>query len=133
MEGLRLLLTKASLKARAWLDTALGFAHGHAKRMKEPVDWRPSEPEKPAYHSDGHGNHTVRARQQITALRAADASGREWTILEIIPIEPVQGYDRLRMEYGRPRFELKDGTPVVQRSAAVFEVSGTTLTIKSAD
>ena len=114
-----------------WINSAIAFVRAHAKRMREPVDWTPAAAEKPQYSSDHRGNVTVRAHQQTTALRAADASGRDWVILEIVPIEPVQGYSTLRFVRGRARYELKDGTPVVQCTDRVFEVGGTTLTIKS--
>ena len=116
---------------RKWIDSAVAFVRQHAKRMREPVHWTPAEARTPDYPSDRHGNRTVRVTHETKQIRAVDATGREWTILEIIPIEPVQGYERLRLVHGRPRYELKDGTPVIQRSDHVFEVGGTTLTIQS--
>ena len=117
------------MNVRERLNDAIAFLRKHATRMREPVDWVPEAAEKPAYPSDRHGNHTVRPYQKTSTLRATDTSGREWIILEIVPMEPVQGYGRLRVVPGHTRFELKDGTPVVQRGPALFEVNGTTLTV----
>ena len=97
--------------------------------MRAPVDWQPTPPQKPDFPPDRNGNHILRARQQITTLRAADASGREWILLEIVPLEPIQGYNGFHMVHGRARYELKDGTPVVQHSDTAFEVGGNRLTI----
>lgn len=115
-------------RLQEWLDAAIALVRHHAERMREPHDWTPQDPpDKRQYPADSRGNHTVRPHHQIKPLRAADPSGREWTILEIVPVEPIQGYDSLRLVHGRARYELKDGTPVVQRSDGVFEVAGTTL------
>lgn len=119
-------------RLREWCDAVLAFMRRHAEHMRAPHDWTPNEdPGKPNYPADRRGNHTVRPHDQIKPLRAADATGREWTILEIVPVEPIQGYDSLRLVHGRARYELKDGTPVVQRGDGVFEVSGTTLTLQA--
>ena len=116
---------------RAWWSAARAFVRHHAARMREPYYWPPASAHDPTGPSDREGNFTARSRHQIKPLRAADESGREWIILQIVPVEPVQGYNNLRYVEGAPRYELKDGTPVVQRSDSVFEVGDTTLRIQS--
>lgn len=117
--------------AREWIDSAIAFLREHAKRMREPMHWQPPGFDTPpTLATDRNGNHTARPSQQITPLRALDDSGREWTILKIVPMEPVTGYDRLRFIAGRARYELKDGTPIVQHSETLYEVGGNTLKVK---
>ena len=112
-----------------WLNNLIDYVRQRARIMRAPVHWHPAPPQKPNFSADRYGNHTVRPHQQVTSLRAADASGREWIILEIVPVEPIEGYDHMRFVHGRARYELKDGTPVVQHSPTTFEVGGNKLTI----
>ena len=101
-------MLNSTRRLRDWLDAVVAFVRRHAEHMREPHDWTPNEaPDKPHYPADRRGNHTVRPHHQIKPLRAADAAGREWTILEIVPVEPIQGYDSLRLVHGRARYESR--------------------------
>ena len=112
-----------------WFNSMVSFLRERARHMREPVHWEPEPAQKPSLPSDRNGNRTVRPGLKITKLQATDDEGREWTILEIIPVEPIQGYERLHFVDGHPRYELRDGTPVVQHSDTAFEVAGNRLTI----
>ena len=121
-----------------WLSTAIAYVREHARFWRSPVHWQPTTatpkgtlPDTAL--TDRHGNQTLRARQQVKALEVLDEAGHACVILEIVPVDPVSGYERMRVVLGRAQYELKDGTPVTRVSTTLFEVSttGARLTLPS--
>ena len=124
------------MTAPDWLNRIMSVLRERARSLRAPVPWHgPASGRRDVPDTlvvDRHGNRTVRVREQVTTLHAADAAGRDWIILEIVPLEPAAGYERTRTVRGRARYELKDGTPVTRRSETTFEVKGAGLTITQA-
>ena len=121
-----------------WLSTAIAYVREHARFWRSPVHWQPTTatPKGPLLDTaltDRNGNQTLRARQQVKALELLDDAGHTCVILEIVPVDPVSGYERMRVVLGPARYELKDGTPVKRVSTTLFEISttGTRLTLPS--
>ena len=75
-------------------------------------------------------NPQVHSRNEIKRFGAVDASGRHYVVLEIVPLERVQTYHGLRVERGKPRYELNDGTPVIRRDGLTYEVADTRVNLK---
>ena len=113
-----------------WLSTAIAYVREHARFWRSPVHWQPTAatpkgtlPDTAL--TDRNGNQTLRARQQVKALEVLDDAGQACVILEIVPVDPVSGYERMHVVLGRAHYELKDGTPVKRVSTTLFEVSST--------
>ena len=117
-----------------WLNRVIAYAREHVRFWRATVHWQPpvraSSASLDAFATDRYGNRTVRARQEIRTLDEVDDAGRAWTILEIVAVEPAEGYERMHVVRGRARYELKDGTPVTRRDNAVFDVSGTLVRLR---
>ena len=61
-------------------------------------------------------------RQEIIRMQAIDSEGRLYVVLAITPVEVIQTYHGIRMERGRVRHELNDGTALVAVSATKFRI-----------
>ena len=73
-------------------------------------------------------------RQEIIRMHAIDSDGRLYVVLAITPVEVIQTYHGIRMERGRVRHELNDGTALVAVSETKFRIepSGTLLEVVQA-
>ena len=59
---------------------------------------------------------------EIRRLHVRDADGKEFVVLELVPLQHVQTYHGMRVERGRAQYELPDGTPVTRTPEGKFSV-----------
>jgi hypothetical protein len=63
---------------------------------------------------------TNHPKNEIRRLHVRDADGKEFVVLEMVPLQHVQTYHGMRVERGRTRYELPDGTPVTRTADGAF-------------
>ena len=77
-------------------------------------------------------DEAARAPQEIKRLKAVDAEGRQYVVLQIVPLERRQTYHGIRVERGQTRYELNDGALLTPRGDGTFEVTESKVQLKIA-
>ena len=70
------------------------------------------------------------APQEIKRLKAVDADGRQYVVLEIVPLERRHTYHGIRVERGKTRYELNDGAPLTPHGDGTFEITETKVQLR---
>ena len=128
MAGALLVVLAASWRA---LSTGLAFLRDSCATWLRHISGgqRNSDaPDTPV--ATGRSDEASRARQEIKRLKAVDVEGRQYLVLEIIPLERRHTYHGIRVERGKTRYELNDGAPLTAQGEGTFEITETRVRLR---